>query len=278
MSQTKPSEPDETGNRQIPDELDEQLAGWADPIARLREALTRDEPVLYCQPVLDLQGSVRFPMAEVLVRLREEEAALLPPGEFFPVFEHFRMLPDLDRWVVRHVVERLAKGSRIARLIANVSGQSLEDPGFAKFVAAALVEATVAATSVVFEIDEADVLFRLEHAVRFAAAVRTIGCAVSIDGFGGRAVSFAPLKALRTDFIKVDGSIVRNVPRSDVALTKLRAILRVGGILGIDIVAEDVEDQDVLVRLKALGVRYAQGFGIYEPQLLEVLLGAPPRA
>ncbi|MDA8109103.1 MAG: EAL domain-containing protein [Betaproteobacteria bacterium] len=276
MTQGKPSDPDATGGRRLLDELDQQLAGWADPMARLHEALTRDELVLYCQPVLDLQGTTQFPMAEVLVRLREEEAALLPPGEFFPVFEHFGMLPDLDRWVVSHVVARLARGSRIPRLIVNMSGQSLEDPGFAKFVADALVAAAVPATSVVFEIGESDVLYRLEHAARFAAAVRAIGCAVSIDGFGGRAVSFAPLKAMRTDFLKVDGSIVRNVLRSAVALNKLRAILRVGDILGLGVVAENVEDQSVLTRLKALGVRYVQGFGIYEPHPLEALLGAPP--
>lgn len=263
----KPSE------AQFLDNMDPLLAGWADPKARLYQALRHDELVLYCQPVLDLQGRVQFPMAEVLVRLREEEEALLPPGDFFPVFEHYRMLPDLDRWVVSHVVTRLVQGSRIPRLIVNVFGQSLEDPGFPKFVANALVAAAVPATSLVFEIDESDVLTRLEHAARFAAAVRAIGCAVSIDGFGGRAVSFAPLKVLHADFLKVDGSIVRNVLRSAVALSKLRAILRVGEAIGLGVVAEYVEDQDVLIRLKALGVRYAQGFGIGEPCPMAMLLG-----
>ena len=119
MTQDHSSDPDSANRAGFLDEMDPQLAGWADPMARLREALSRDELVLYCQPVLDLQ-TMQFPMAEVLVRLREEEAALLPPGDFFPVFEHYRMLPDLDRWVVAHVVSRLAQGSRIPRLIVNV--------------------------------------------------------------------------------------------------------------------------------------------------------------
>jgi EAL domain-containing protein (putative c-di-GMP-specific phosphodiesterase class I) len=263
---------------QFLDEVDQQLAGWADPIARLREALSQNELVLYCQAVLDIRGAPSFPMGEVLVRLREEEAALLPPGDFFPVFEHYRMLPDLDRWVVNHVVTRLAQGSRIPRLIVNVSSQSLEDPGFAKFVANALGASAVPAASLIFEIDESDLLQRIEHAARFAAAVRAIGCAVSIDGFGARAVSFAPLKVLRADFLKVDGSIVRNVLRSSVALAKLQAIVRVGETIGLGVVAEFVEDQDVLTRLKALGVRYAQGFGIHEPRPLDALLAVSPAA
>lgn len=265
---------DQSDDRQFFEEMDQQLAGWDDPMLRLREALTKNELVLYCQPILSLQGGAQFPMAEMLVRLREEEAALLPPGDFFPVFEHYRMLPELERWVVSNVIKRLRQGSRITRLSINVSSQSLEDPGFAKFIADALVEAALPASSLVFEIDESDMLFRLEAAARFAAAVKAIGCGVLIDGFGGRAVTFAPLKVLRCDYLKVDGTIVRSILRSTIAQTKLNAILRVGETIGIGIIAECVEDQDILLRLKALGVAYAQGFGIYQPHPVDVLLGA----
>src|SRR4051812_5681545 len=109
--------------------MDSELAGWSDPAHRLQDALERDEFELYCQPILQFAGE-GYPMAEVLVRLREEERALLPPGEFLPVFEHYRMLPQLDRWVVRHTVKRLAQGSRIACFTVNLSGQTLEDSDF----------------------------------------------------------------------------------------------------------------------------------------------------
>src|SRR5205814_10644541 len=117
-------------------EMDSELVGWADPVQRLRTAIEKNEFELYCQPILALQGGERYPMAEVLVRLREEEKALAPPGEFLPVFEHYRMMPQLDRWVVRHTVKRLAQGSRIARFTVNVHGQTLEDAEFPRFVAA----------------------------------------------------------------------------------------------------------------------------------------------
>src|SRR3954465_7407428 len=91
--------------------MDSALVGWADPVQRLRTALDKDEFELFCQPILALQGGgERYPLAEVLVRLREEERALVPPGEFLPVFEHYRMMPQLDRWVVPRRVKRLAHG------------------------------------------------------------------------------------------------------------------------------------------------------------------------
>jgi EAL domain-containing protein (putative c-di-GMP-specific phosphodiesterase class I) len=205
----------------------------------------------------------------VLVRMREEERALLPPGEFLPVFEHYGMMPQLDRWVLRHTVQQVARGSRIARFTINVSGQTLQDAAFPGFAAAELRAAGVAMDAVMFEIDESDVLARLETAARFATAVKAYGGGLLIDGFCRRAVSFAPFKTLRLDFVKVDGSVIRKLLSNEPAQTKLKAVVRVAEALGIGVVAECVEDQDVLVRLKALDVGFAQGFGVVQPQPIE---------
>lgn len=250
-------------------QMDSQLIGWADPVRRLRTAIERDEFELYCQPILALQTGERYPMAEVLVRLREEEKALVPPGEFLPVFEHYRMMPQLDRWVVRHTVQRLSRGSRIARFTVNVHGQTLEDAEFPRFVAAQLSSNHVAPERLLFEIDESDTLLRLGAASQFSAAHRAIGGAVLVDGFGRRSVSFLPIKELGVQFVKVDGSVTRKLLKSDVARTKMSAILRVAEALNFSTVAECVEEQDVLVRLKALGCAYAQGFGIYQPHPID---------
>ena len=121
--------------------LDDELAGWGEPASRLREALAKDELALYCQPVAALSGPTRFPIAEVLIRLHEEEKAMLPPGEFLPAFEHYGMMPDLDRWVLRKVLEHIARGSRIERFAINVSSQTLDDAAFrARFVASPHVD------------------------------------------------------------------------------------------------------------------------------------------
>jgi EAL domain-containing protein (putative c-di-GMP-specific phosphodiesterase class I) len=253
------------------DQTDTALAGGL-AASRLRHALENDEFALFCQPILALSGTTRYPMAEVLIRLREEEQAMLPPGEFLPVFEHYKMMPQLDRWVVRQVVRRLVKGSRVPCFTVNIATQTIEDPEFPAFFAAEMK--AVAARSVLFEIDETDLLLRQPAVARFTAAVKAAGGGVIIDSFGRKSVSFGPVKALAPDFVKVDGGIIRKLLTSEVARTKLSAVQRVGKTVPFGVIAECVEEQDVLVRLKALGVGYAQGFGILQPQLLDKIAQA----
>lgn len=245
------------------------LSGWPDPLARLRGALENGELSLYCQPILALAGPERYPIAEVLVRLREEERAMLPPGEFLPVFEHYGMMPQLDRWVVREVLQRLAEGSRLPCFSVNLSAQTIEDNGFPEFVGAQLKACGVRAQSLLFEIDELDTLVRLPAVQRFSAAVKSLGADVVIDGFGRKSVSFQALKLLEARHAKIDGSIVRKLLSSGIARTKMNAILRVAEATGMGVIAECVEEQAILERLKALGVKHAQGFGIHRPQPIE---------
>ena len=253
--------------------MDSQLAGWADPAERLHHALERDEFALFCQPILALGAAGGYPMGEVLIRLREEESALLPPGDFLPTFEHYRMLPQLDRWVVRNSLKRLAAGSRIPRLTVNISGQTLADSQFPAYVAAQHAEQKVPPDRLLFEIDESDALEHADAAKAFAAASRKAGNGVLVDGFGRRAVSFSVLKGIAVDFLKVDGGITRKILANETARNKMNAMLRVSEALGFGLVAECVEDQNVLTRLKALGVAYAQGFGIYQPHPIEKVAG-----
>ena len=258
-------------DEQFLERMDSQLAGWSDPVERLRSALDNDEFQLFCQPILALQEESGYPIAEILVRLREEERALVPPGEFLPVFEHFRMMPQLDRWVVHHTLRRLAAGSRIERFTINVSGQTLEDVEFPRFVAGQLKSTKVSSAALGFEVDEADALQRPVAAKQFADACRAIGTPVLLDGFGRGSVSFMPIRDLGVQFVKVDGAITRKLLSSDFARGKLSAILRVGETLGFSVVAECVEEQEVLAKLKAMGVRYAQGFGVSQPQAIDAL-------
>ncbi|HYD57196.1 MAG TPA: EAL domain-containing protein [Burkholderiales bacterium] len=260
-------------NDELLDELGNVLAGWDDPQARLRNALSKDELVLYCQPIRALQGPATHPIAEVLVRLREEESAMLPPGEFLPVFEHYGMMPELDRWVVRSVVKRLARGSKVPGFSVNLSGQTLADAAFPKFVAGELMDARVPPKSLLFEVDESDLLAKPDVVRDFSTALRTIGVQTMADGFGRRAASFAPLKALVPRFIKVDGSITRRVLASETAARKLQAVVKVAEALGVEVIAECVEEQDILLRLKALGVGYVQGFGVYRPHPIDSVAG-----
>jgi EAL domain-containing protein (putative c-di-GMP-specific phosphodiesterase class I) len=240
---------------------------------RLERALANDELTLFCQPIRALEGGSGYPMAEVLVRMRDEEKALLPPGEFLPVFEQLGMMPQLDRWVVRHVLERLKAGSRIPSFTINLSGQTLADASFPAFVAGELEASGVPPQLVYFELDDADLAAGLDAAAVAATALQLAGCGVIIDSFGATAHSLAHLKHLRVDLVKVDGRIVRKLLTSVAARNLLDAVLRIADAVGIGVIGACVEEQEVLVRLKALGVGYAQGFGIHEPGPLERIAG-----
>ncbi|MGH8747218.1 MAG: EAL domain-containing protein [Burkholderiales bacterium] len=247
-------------------QMDGAYTGWGDSAKRLRDALTNNELQLYIQPIAKL-GENRFVMAEVLVRLREEEKKMLPPGEFLPVFEQYGMMPDLDRWVVGQIVQRIVRHAPggFRQFSINVAGKTLEDERFPEYVSQTLRHFGAPAQALCFEIDEIDVLGRLEAAAQFSTMVRSLGCQVAIDGFGRRSASFAPLKSLRIDYFKVDGAITRNILSSDTALNKLRTIVRVAQTIKVGVIAEFVEETEVLARLFALGVGYAQGFGIARP-------------
>ena len=186
---------------------DAELAGWSDPVNRLREALKNNEFQLYCQPIRALSAPEQHPMAEVLIRMREEERALLPPGEFLPAFEHYGMMPQLDRWVVFHVLQRLARGSRIARFTVNVSAQTLQDAEFLPFVEAAAQKSKVSPATLAFEIDESDVLGPLDPVVRFANAAKALDVDSVIIGQSRRSAFY---HVLRGHVIK---GLMKKLPR-----------------------------------------------------------------
>jgi len=245
-------------------------AGAADALAPLRDALKKDAFALYAQAIVSLPG-LKTELAEILVRLREEEQSMLPPGEFLPLFEECGMLPQLDLWVVRHTLRRLAAGKLpVKRLSVNVSAQTLRDAAFPKAVAGELQAAKAAPASILFEIEEADLVASPVEAGRFGAAVKALGCGIIIDGFGERATG-PVVKALKPQLVKVYGGIVRTLLTNDASADKLAALAQFCTNLGIGMIAECVEDRNVLTGLKALGVGYAQGFGIQVPKPIEEL-------
>jgi len=253
------------------EEMDAGLSGWEHPAARLREALDQDHLCLFAQPIVSLAAGGGIAMVEILVRLREEEELMLPPGEFLPTFEHYRMMGELDRWVLRHAVRKLAGGGAVRTISVNASSQSVEEPGFADYAAAQLMQAGLSPDSLVIEVEEAELLDRRDAVERFAGEVRAAGCRLMLDGFARRSVSFDALRTLKPDFVKVDGAVTRKVVRSGSAAAKLKAIQRVGEMTGIGVVAECVEEEAVLAELKRLKIGYAQGFGVGKPQPIENL-------
>jgi len=246
--------------------------GWDDPPERLLRALKRDELVLYAQPILALRAERTFPMAEVLVRLQEDDAVFLPPGGFLPLFGHFRLLPQLDRWVARQSVARLARLPRVPRLCINISTQTLDDLEFVPELASELARSKVSPGALVIEISEHDVLDRPDVVNAFNSSLRAIGCQLAIDGFGRRSVSLSSLTTMRPDYVKIDGGIVRSLHLGLSSHKKLSAMVNIAKAVGFELIGVGVEMDETLAHLREAGVDYAQGFGIQVPGPISLII------
>lgn len=255
-------------------QLDQDFMGWHDPEQRLVRTLERNELALFAQPILSLHEPDTIAMAEVLVRLREDEEVMLPPGGFLPLFDHFRLAPRLDRWVARQAVSWLAQSPRVRSLAINIAAQTLTDPDFLRALADELARAKLTPAALVLEIREQDALERTQAVTAFAAAARGMGCRLTLDGFGRRSVSLSPLETIRPDFVKVDGAIMRSLQTSSSARNKLGAIVGIAKAIRAAVIGGWVESAENLDQLRASGAQFAQGFHIQVPAPIKLIIGA----
>jgi EAL domain-containing protein (putative c-di-GMP-specific phosphodiesterase class I) len=261
-----------TGTAPVPEDgsatyvasLTAELTGWDDSGARIREALAHDEFDLYVQDIVALrEGTAPARMQEVLIRMRDEEETMIPPGAFLPVAERCGLMAEIDRYVVARVLAAQPQSV----VCINLSMATYQDASFAEFVAKALERAGAAAESLCFEFEESDVLAALADASRLARALQKIGCARSMDGFGATRVAFEHLKEVPIEYLKIDGRVIFEILRDSVAMAKVKAIQRVCRTIGVRTIAEQVESEIALLALRRLEVDYAQGFGIAAPRL-----------
>jgi EAL domain-containing protein (putative c-di-GMP-specific phosphodiesterase class I)/PAS domain-containing protein len=258
--------------------ITEELMDGVDPCATLERALERNEFLLLAQKILALRSGATEPDCyEILLRLREEEEQMRPPGGFFPVAESYGMLEELDRWVVRSLIawclnkRQSNPGWRIPLFSINLSAASVTSREFVSFVCGELKRADFPARAICFEISESDAIKHSDSVRRFVAELRRAGCRFSIDGFGGTNVSFSYLEELTVDFLKIDGSIIQNILRDPTELAKTRAINTVCQKAGTRTIAEFVETKETLDKLREIGVDYVQGFGIARPVPIDAL-------
>jgi EAL domain-containing protein (putative c-di-GMP-specific phosphodiesterase class I) len=243
-----------------------------DPVEHLRQALAEDAFALYCQPIGAIGSTMTYPMAEVVVRLHEEEKSLRAPGEFLPVLEHYGMMPELDRWVVRQVLRRLTLGCRIPRLCINLSAQTLADRAFPAFFADELAATGLEGDCILFEIEEADALALPDCLARVAATIGSLGSGVVIEGFGRAADSWEPLRAPCVKFVKLHGSLTRRLLAGEPLGEDNSTLIRATAELGIELIADFVEELRRLRRLSALKIRYVQGVGVYPPHPIDAFI------
>ena len=256
---------------------DEALArhtGEIQWLQKLQGALKESRFQLYYQPIVPAYGTDGGgPAMEVLVRLQEEDGRQIQPAEFVRAAERYGLMGLVDRWVVQTTLAALGRGAipvSSDRCVAiNVSGQTLADSQFLEFVVECLDSTGVTPAQVCFEISETAVVANLEHARRFVGVLHGMGCQFALDDFGsGVGGSFSNLKSLPMDYLKIDGSFIRNLARDSVNQAMVTAMIKLARTLNFKVIAEQVEDSAALDAARRMGVDFVQGYAIARPQPL----------
>lgn len=258
--------------------LTEQLTGWDNPRAMLEHALRENQFLLLGQKILSLNPGSPDPLCyEVLLRLKQEEDSLLPPGGFFDVAESLGMMAKIDRWVVRAVLAWCAARQKagpekpLPLMCVNISAPALKSVSFLGAVREELQRAGVAPHALCFEINERDIIEHPSSAQRFVSELKPLGCRFTVEGFGSVRSSFSHLKGLAIDFVKIEGAITERVVRDPVEFSRVKIITEACQKLGMSSIATFVETQSMLDRLLESGVDYVQGFGIAQPEPISKL-------
>ncbi|MEA3175529.1 MAG: hypothetical protein QOF42_2940, partial [Gammaproteobacteria bacterium] len=246
-------------------------------LRRLQGALRDNKFELYFQPIVHARaGGVRGPALEVFVRLEGENGQPPPPpAEFIRAAERYRLMPLVDRWVVRAVLAALGRGGLKlppGRSVAiNIAGQTLGDAEFLEFVVECFDHTGASPSEICFEVTESSVVANLDHAHRFIAVLHGMGCEFALDDFGSGLSSFSTLKTLPMDYLKIDGSFIRNLGTDSVNQAMVAAMIELSRSLNFRIVAEQVEDQSSLDAVTGMGIDFVQGFAVGRPQRLSMV-------
>ena len=245
-------------------------------VARLHEALEFDRLALFLQPIVSVKEEFNAPIDfqqckhfEILLRIEDDDGGFISPSSFLAAAERYNLATRLDRWVVNAALRWMSQtakaGKEIELCSINLSAQSLGDAGFLEYLVNLLQVADVERRSVCFEITETSAIANLNKATQFMNTLKNLGCRFALDDFGSGLSSFAYLKNLPVDYLKIDGTFVKDIATDPIDFAMVRSIADVGKVMGKDIIAEYVETEEVLAKVRSIGIDYAQGFYIGSP-------------
>ena len=240
---------------------------WA---ARINAALDEGRFELYRMTIQPLQRVETGAHYELLLRMRDENGRMVSPDNFITAAERYGIMPNIDRWVIenafRWLVSEADERERLSLCAINLSGQSLGDDKFLPYVIEQFQKSGIEASKICFEITETAAVANFSQANRFIHALKELGCKFSLDDFGTGLSSFGYLKHFPVDFLKIDGSFVREILRDPIDREMVRSINEIGHLTGKQTIAEFAENPEIIQMLTSLGVDYAQGYGIAQPQ------------
>jgi EAL domain-containing protein (putative c-di-GMP-specific phosphodiesterase class I) len=243
-------------------------------IHRIHAAFEERRFRLYYQLIQPLKtGGGYDPLCEVFIRMLDERGKVIAPSAFIAAAERYHLMTSIDRWVVKIALRALAEAqagelSRPMLFAINLSGQSLGDEGFLAFVLEELESSGVDARRICFEITETAAISKLDSAIRFIRMVKSKGCRFILDDFGSGLSSFAYLRDLQVEFLKIDGEFVQNMMDDRVKRAMVESINQIGHVMGLTTIAEWVENRETLDALTEMGLDYAQGYWLCRPQPL----------
>lgn len=240
---------------------------WA---SRIQQAIDEDRLRLYYQPIIpaNLNGE-REPHYEIFVRMIDELGDVISPGAFIPAAERYDFMTTIDRWVVENTLSSISNRPTPIRCAINLSGASINNNEFIKFLKQQLRKPNIHPNNICFEITETAAISNISSARKFIHELKALGCQFSLDDFGSGLSSFGYLKSLPVDFLKIDGQFVRDILKDDIDRAMVKSINDVGHIIGLETIAEYVENEEIAEELRKIGVDYLQGYHLGKPKPLE---------
>jgi len=244
-------------------------------VSRIAQGIEESRFDLYYQRIVPLQRRhAADAHCEVLLRLRDEQGAMVSPAAFLPAAERYSLAPRIDRWVIAELFSYLgtlyggAERPGLPCYAVNLSGLSLSEPSLLDYVMGEFERTRTPYRMVCFEITETAAITHFRPMLRFVENLRELGCRFALDDFGRGLSSLAYLKSLPLDYLKIDGGFVRNMLRDPYDSAIVEAVCRMSRQMSIRTIAEFVEDRETFERLARIGVDYGQGYGIHHPEPL----------
>ncbi len=241
-------------------------------VARINSALDEDRFVLYKQSIIKLADGAQPDYCEFLLRIRSSTGNLTEPGVFIPAAERYNLISALDKRVIDMVFASASKRSSCTSAntedflaFVNISGSSIGDDSLTPYINKKLIEYRINPANICFEITETAAISNLREALGFVEHIRQLGCRFALDDFGSGMSSFSYLKTIPADFIKIDGEFVRNMLKDPMNTAIVESINRIGHVAGLQTIGEHAESKEIIARLRAMGVDYAQGYAIDKP-------------
>lgn len=261
----------------VDDKVLTQRQGEMEWVHRIYRAIETGRFVLFYQEIKSLESDKEILHGELLIRMLDDDGNIVPPYAFIPAAERYNLMSEVDRHIVHLALSTISQYYdnpmvRNGLFAINLSAHSLSDDDFLNFVLLQLASAKIQPCNLCFEITETAAISNLVKATHFITTLKNKGCYFALDDFGSGLSSFAYLKNLPVDFIKIDGGFVKNMLTSSLDHALVSSVNQIGHVVGIRTIAEFVETPEIEERLSQIGIDYAQGYGIARPEPFNTLL------